>query len=99
MTVYAIAQLRFRDRTAYDRYAARFFDVFAKHRGRLLVADEAPIALEGPCDIDKVVVMAFPDEPSFRRFAESPEYFEISQDRIAGAETCSMLVRGIDRDL
>ncbi len=29
MTVYAIAQLRFTDRAAYDRYQARFAEVFA----------------------------------------------------------------------
>ncbi|MGY4300352.1 hypothetical protein ACVWXN_008447 [Bradyrhizobium sp. i1.4.4] len=30
MTVYAIAQLKMTDRAAYDRYQARFFDVFRK---------------------------------------------------------------------
>lgn len=98
MTVYAIAQLQIRDRLAYDRYASRFAEVFSRHRGKLLVADEDPVALEGVCDIDKLVVMAFPDEPSFRQFAESPEYLEIAHDRIIGAETRSMLVRGFDHD-
>lgn len=36
MTVYAIAQLKFTDRAAYDRYQARFLDVFRRHRGTLL---------------------------------------------------------------
>lgn len=49
MTVYAIAQLKVTDRAAYDRYQARFFDVFRKYNGRLLAADEHPRVLEGTC--------------------------------------------------
>jgi uncharacterized protein (DUF1330 family) len=30
MTVYVIVQLKMTDRAAYDRYQARFFDVFKK---------------------------------------------------------------------
>jgi uncharacterized protein (DUF1330 family) len=41
VTVYAIAQLRFTDRAAYDRYQASVMDVFRLHRGTLLAADEA----------------------------------------------------------
>jgi hypothetical protein len=47
MTVYVIAQLKMTDRTAYDRYQARFFDVFKKFSGRLLSADENPEVMEG----------------------------------------------------
>jgi uncharacterized protein (DUF1330 family) len=47
MSVYIIAQLKFTKRELYDRYQARFFDVFRKFRGRVLVADEQPIVLEG----------------------------------------------------
>jgi uncharacterized protein (DUF1330 family) len=42
MTVYVIVQLKMTDRAAYDRYQARFFDVFKKFSGRLLSADESP---------------------------------------------------------
>ena len=62
MTVYAIAQLRFTDRDAYDRYQAAFMEVFERYSGRLLAADEAPHVVEGRWDRDKVVLMAFPDE-------------------------------------
>jgi len=95
VTVFAIAQLRFTDRAAYDRYQARFMEVFARHLGTLLAADEAPEVVEGQWDREKVVLMSFPDEPSFRRWAESPEYQEISQDRRAGADTVVLLVKGL----
>lgn len=95
MTVYAIAQLRFTDRAAYDRYQARFLDVFARYSGTLLAADESPRVLEGHADCQKVVLMSFPDEQSFRAWSGSAEYQEISKDRRAGADSVVMLVDGL----
>ena len=94
MTVYAIAQLKMTDRAAYDRYQARFLDVFKKFNGRLLSADEHPLVLEGVWDSDKLVLMSFPDEAAFFAFSNSPDYEEISRDRKAGAEATVLLVKG-----
>ncbi|WP_375485509.1 DUF1330 domain-containing protein [uncultured Mycobacterium sp.] len=95
MTVYAIAQLRFTDRSAYDRYQAKFMEVFSGYAGTLLAADESPQVVEGQWDRDKVVLMSFPDEAAFRSWAESTEYQRISQDRRAGADTVVLLVKGL----
>ncbi|OBJ84864.1 DUF1330 domain-containing protein [Mycobacterium asiaticum] len=95
MTVYAIAQLKFTDRAAYDRYQARFMDIFRRYQGTLLAADEAPQVVEGRWDREKVVVMSFPDESAFRSWAQSPEYQAISKDRRAGAEAVVLLVQGL----
>jgi uncharacterized protein (DUF1330 family) len=95
VTVYAIAQLRFTDRAAYDRYQARFMDVFARHSGTLLAADESPQVVEGQWDREKVVLMSFPDEAAFRRWSDSPDYQEISKDRRAGADTLVLLAKGL----
>src|SRR5882757_5592938 len=94
MTAYVIAQLKMTDRSAYDRYQARFFEVFKQFRGRLLAADEQPIVLEGDWDCDKLVMMSFPDEASFREWEQSPGYREISRDRKAGAQAVILLVKG-----
>jgi uncharacterized protein (DUF1330 family) len=95
VTVYAIAQLRFTDRAAYDRYQAKFMEVFVRHPGTLLAADESPQVVEGRWDREKVVLMSFPDEAAFRGWAQSPEYQEISKDRHAGADTLVLLVKGL----
>lgn len=95
MTVYAIAQLKFTDRTAYDRYQAKFMDVFGRFSGTLLAADESPRVVEGSWDGEKLVLMSFPDEDAFRAWAESPEYQQISEDRHAGADTVVLLVDGL----
>jgi uncharacterized protein (DUF1330 family) len=95
VTVYAIAQLKFTDRAAYDRYQARFMEVFRRHPGTLLAADESPQVVEGQSDREKVVLMSFPDEAAFRGWAQSPEYQDISKDRRAGADSVVLLVRGL----
>jgi hypothetical protein len=43
MTVYVMAQLRFKDRARYERYQQGFMTVLRNyHVARLLIADEAP---------------------------------------------------------
>ena len=94
MSVYVIAQIRFTDRAAYDRYQARFMEVFAKYRGRVLAADEKPQVVEGKWDREKIVLLSFPDETSYRAWSGSPGYQEISKDRKAGADAVVLLVKG-----
>jgi uncharacterized protein (DUF1330 family) len=94
MTVYVVVQLKMINRAAYDRYQARFFDVFRKFSGRLLSADETPVVLEGKWDRDKLILMSFPDEAAFRAWADSPEYLEISKDRKIGADGIVLLAKG-----
>src|SRR3974390_1807835 len=94
MSCYVLAQLRLRDLAAYRRYQAQFFEVMRPFKGRLLVADEAPRVLEGSWQQDKVVLIWFPDEASFRDWESSEAYQRIARDRIAGAETVSLLRGG-----
>ena len=95
MTVYVIAQLKFTNEDRYRKYQAKFFDVFRKSGGRLLAADEKPVVLDGEWTRDKVVMMSFADEQQARAFLDSPDYKEISKDRIAGADTVGLLVHGL----
>ncbi|HKV94685.1 MAG TPA: DUF1330 domain-containing protein [Candidatus Angelobacter sp.] len=95
MMVYAIAQLKITDRTAYNRYQQRFMSVMKQFKGRVLAADERPQIVEGRWDREKVVLLEFPDETAFREWAESPEYVEIARDRKAGSDAVVLLVQGI----
>ena len=95
MTVYAIAQMSFTDRAAYDRYQARFMEVFVKFNGRVLAADEAPTVVEGDWDMEKIVLMSFPDEAAFYDWSRSPDYRAISKDREAGTKGVVLLAQGI----
>jgi uncharacterized protein (DUF1330 family) len=93
--VYAIAHLKITDRTIYDRYQAKFMGVMKRYQGRVLAADENPLVVEGEWDMEKVVLLSFPDEKAFRDWAESPEYQEISKDRKSGSDAVVLLVKGI----
>ena len=96
MSVYAIAQLSIHDPARYGRYVERFMDVFKKYKGSVLAADSSPVVIEGPWDGNRMVVLSFPDEVSFREWAESAEYQEIARDRKAGARSVIVLVHGIE---
>lgn len=95
MTVYVLAQLSMKDRAAYDRYQARFMEVFRRFQGRLLAADESPTVLEGQWPMHKLVLMSFPDDNAFRQWSESPAYQEILKQRKVGADAVVLLVQGV----
>ena len=92
MSVYVIAQISITDRDLYNKYQARFLDVFKKFKGKLLAADENPQTVEGVWERDKVILIEFPDEQSFRDWAFSDEYLEIARDRKAGSNGTVLLV-------
>ena len=96
VTVYAIAQITITDREAYDRYQARFMDVFRRFEGKVLAADEAPAVLEGQWPHQKIILMSFPDEAAFRAWSSSPAYQEISKDRLAGSHGVVLLAKRSD---
>jgi len=95
MPVYVIAQLTITDRAAYNRYQSRFMSVFNRYKGRVLAADESPAVIEGKWDHQKVVLLSFPDEASFREWANSPDYQEITKDRHAGSSAVVLLVNSL----
>jgi len=70
-------------------------DVFKNYKGSVLAADASPAVFEGPWDGNRIVVLSFPDEASFRDWADSPEYQEIAKDRKAGARSVIVMVRGL----
>ena len=95
MTVYVIAQLKFKQRDLYDRYQSRFSGVFKNFVGKVLVAEENPLVLEGEWPRDKVVMMEFPDADAAQHFLGSPEYQAIAVDRKAGADGVVLMLQGL----
>jgi uncharacterized protein (DUF1330 family) len=96
MAVYAIGQITFKDRERYGRYARRLSEMLAaRGGGELLAADNAPACLAGQFDADRVVLLRFDDEATFRSFFDSDEYKQIAVDRDAGADVTLLMVRGL----
>ena len=96
MSVYIIAQISITDREVYNRYQARFMDVFRQFKGELLAADENAEVIEGEWTREKVILMRFPDKPAFEAWAYSPEYREIAKDRDAGSEGVFLLAKSFN---
>lgn len=96
MTIYAVVQVKIKNREAYDRYQAGFMDVFQKYDGKLLAADFKPTVFDGDWDKDRIVVMEFPSEASFMAWANSDEYAQIAKHRIEGADITAVLAKGIE---
>ena len=96
MTVFALAQLKFKNREAYQRYQERFMPILTRFGGRLLAADENPDTIEGIWEGDKVVLISFTSRERFAAWSESPSYQEIAKDRRAGADASILLLKGID---
>lgn len=93
MSVYVIAQISITDRDSYNKYQSRFLEVFKKFKGKLLAADENPTTVEGVWNFEKVILIEFPDEDAFRKWAFSDEYLEIAKDRKAGSNGTVLLVK------
>jgi uncharacterized protein (DUF1330 family) len=95
VAVYVLAQISINDRKRYDRYVAGFMPILTRYRGRLLAADESAAVVEGSWSYDKVVLMSFEDRESYQRWALSPEYQDISRDRVAATDGVVLLVNGV----
>lgn len=90
-----IVQLNIHDRPTYDRYTEAFRPTLAPYHGEVLAADDQPRVLEGSADLNRVVMLAFPDRDAFRGWAGSPEYQAIVKDRHDSATSTVLLVNGL----
>ena len=89
-----VANIRFKDKDRYDRYASAFPAVFENSGGQMLAADDSPQLESGEgSGVDKIVVMRFDDEQAARGFLGSPDYRRIAEDRDAGADVTSWIVK------
>ena len=94
MTIYIAAYLRIHDRSIYERYASQFMQVLQQYGGRLLAADEAPVAVEGECRSGKFVLLSFESDDAAERWSRSEEYRAIAVDRRASADSFVLKVLG-----
>jgi uncharacterized protein (DUF1330 family) len=95
MPAYALAQLSIHDRVTYNRYTSQFMRVLSGFRGRVLAADESPEVVAGEWPHQKVVLLEFPDRDELERWATSPQFVEISKDRIAATTGSVLVVTGV----
>lgn len=96
MTIYAVGNIKIKNREEYEKYSSQFLSVFEKFKGKLLAADFNANAVQGEWDGDRLVVMEFPDKRAFLEWATSEEYQAIVKHRDAGADVTVVLANGIE---
>jgi len=96
MSVYMISRMTIHDRAEYDKYEARFAEVFAKFEGKMLSVDEEPQVVGGEWTATRSVLMEFPTKPQLFEWLTSPEYQEIGKYRDAGSTAEAIIVKGLE---
>lgn len=91
MSTYFIAQISIHGREEYKIYEDGFDEVFARYRGRVIVADDHPTVLEGTFRYSRIVVIEFPGESEARRWYESAEYQTLARHRFRASAADTIL--------
>lgn len=97
MTALYIARARIIDTQRYTDYAARAPQSIADHGGRFLVRGGRHQVMEGPTELNRVVVIEFPTFEQGVGWFTSPEYQVIAGlRRDGGGEVQSIMVEAYD---
>jgi uncharacterized protein (DUF1330 family) len=86
MPAYIIGTIGVRDPEAWSAYVARVGSTFVPFNGRVIFRGAKSVALSGTGHGERVVVAAFPDLDSLKRWHDSPEYQALIPLRDQGAE-------------
>jgi uncharacterized protein (DUF1330 family) len=94
MSAYLIVRITVTDPARYPDYTAETPALIAKHGGRFIVRGGGPVALEGPEERRRIVVIEFPDRPAAEAFYNDPAYAPVRAIRWEAAESEMILVDG-----
>ncbi|RUX29504.1 DUF1330 domain-containing protein [Mesorhizobium sp. M2A.F.Ca.ET.042.01.1.1] len=95
MPAYIISDVTIRDREAFEAYRTRAAASIAAHGGRYLVRGGDVETLEGNWQPGPLIVVAFPDIETARRWYRSDEYAAALEVRDAALSRNLILVEGI----
>ncbi len=95
MAVYFVARIAIKDQEKYDQYgqAAR---ATIPGNAKVLAVDFKAETVEGEWPGTHTVMLEFPDEAAFRAWYNSPAYQEALKLRLAGTESNSVLLHGLE---
>jgi uncharacterized protein (DUF1330 family) len=92
MSVYVIADVRWRDPDARQEYAKHAGSIVAHFGGRYLVGGGQPEPLEGGWELSGISLIEFPTREDARHWYDSAQYRPLRSARLVGAETRAVLV-------
>lgn len=94
MPAYLIANIAVHDPGGFARYVAEAPAVVARFGGRYLIRGGASEVLEGNPQINRTVVIEFPDMQSIKDFYSSQEYQALVAVRTVCADTHIFCIEG-----
>lgn len=95
MAAYLIVRVNVTDMDQYREYMKLTPGIIAQYGGKFIVRGGQTITLEGPEEINRVVVIEFPSVEQARAFYESPEYQHAITVRAGAATDQIVLVEGV----
>lgn len=94
MSLYFMANIKMKNKQAYQKYLDRAGEVFEKFRGTYLAVDNGPEVLEGEWNYSRAVLICFETRKDFDAWYQSDEYQEILQSRLLASECDTILIQG-----
>lgn len=95
MSVYVINNMTIHDRDAYRAYLRDFMPVFEQYGGKVLAAQDSPVALEGEWPYGRTILLSFPSRALAEQWAASAEYQRIAVHRRAGTVSNVVFLDGL----
>ncbi len=96
MAAYIIYETTITDTAWREEYGIRVKPLLEKHRGKVLVRDNAPERVEGDRKLPTVVIIIeFPDRASANAWRNDPEYQPLLRLRQTGSSAEAVLVDGL----
>lgn len=94
MSVYFVVQEKIFDQAGVDAYAKAAGA--APFTGKLVLLDDAVTPIEGDWHGERLVIIEFEDEATFREWYDSPEYQAALPLRLAATDSRAALAKGSD---
>lgn len=95
MSAYVIAKIQVTDWERYKEYVKATPGVIAKFGGRFIARGGETVALEGPEETRRVVLIEFPSMENAKAFYASAEYQSVMVLRSGAAEVQLIAVQGV----
>jgi len=95
VAAYIVAQMAVHDPDGYRNYAMAFMKTIGEFGGKLLVAADDAVELEGQRPYPRTVIGEFADAATARAWYESPAYQEIAGLRTSASDGVVYIIEGI----
>ena len=95
MAAYIFASIEITDPEAYEEYRRRVPAVIEAYGGRYLVRGGVAERLEGGGEIDRLVILEFPDMAQLKAFYQSAQYQPLLAIRRRAAKSSLVAVEGV----